>query len=352
MSLNYKTKTLFYPGHTACAGCGQNLAARHVINAFGPNTIVVNATGCLEVTTTKFGESAWGVPYIHSLFENPAAVASGILAALKYRLQITNHKLQTNSKFQIPKNKIENCGIENSLKIENCKLKIENNPKVIVLAGDGSTYDIGFGILAGMFERMDDITYVCFDNEGYQNTGGQYSGSSPLGAETTTTPIGKNSEGADEHKKNMPAFAVSQGLEYVATSSVAYPEDIVNKIKKSFEFKGPKYIQILVTCVPGWGTDSKDTIKIARLAVETGFYPVMEIIKGKITKVIKVPALKPKIEEYLKLQDRFKHLFKDEEGKKIIRKLQKICDQNIEVYGLCPTCEDHKVLTHYRDIGE
>ena len=199
----------------------------------------------------------------------------------------------------------------------------------MVFGGDGSTFDIGFGLLAGMFERGEDITYVCFDNEGYQNTGGQYSGSSPIGAETATTPVGKDSLGVNFGKKDMIGFALSQGLKYVATASAAYPKDLVAKIEKSKTIRGPKYIQVLVPCVPGWGIDTKDTIKVAQLAVQSGFYPLKEYINGKITKTMKVP--KPvKIEEYLKLQGRYKHLFKSTEGKKIIDKMQKICDENLK----------------------
>lgn len=314
----YKKPTLFYPGHTACSGCGQNLTVRHVINTLGSNVIVADATGCLEVTTTKFGESAWGVPYIHSLFENPSAVATGILAALKNQ-------------------------------------KKESGTNIVVLAGDGSTFDIGFGLVAGMFERGDNILYICFDNEGYQNTGAQASGSSTIGADTTTTPVGKNSLGDDKMKKNMIAFAVSQGVPYVATSTAAYPKDIEEKIKKALEFTGPKYIQILVPCIPGWGIEPNKTITVARLAATTGFYPVLEIINGDVTKVLKTTAQKPKIEEYLKLQGRYKHLLKNDPstssgqaGQEVIKKLQKICDANVEVYGLCPTCEEHQILMQYK----
>lgn len=317
----YKKPTLLYPGHTACAGCGQLLVARHVMNALGPNTIVSDATGCLEVTTTKYGESAWGVPYIHSLFENPASVASGILAALKNK----------SSSPKSPKNL-------NSL----------NNPNVVVFAGDGSTFDIGFGLLSGMFERGDNILYVCFDNEGYQNTGAQASGSSPLGTETTTTPHGTKSIGALQTKKNMVAFAVSQGAVYVATSTAAYPKDVESKIAEALKYIGPKYIQILVPCVPGWGIEPNKTIEVARLAATTGFYPVLEIIEGKITKVLKTSAQKPSIDEYLKLQKRYKHLFENADGKKVIGQLQNICNQNIETYGLCPTCEEHEILMQYK----
>jgi len=320
----YLKETLFFPGHSACAGCGQNLTVRHIVNALGKNTIIVGATGCLEVTTTKVGESAWGVPYIHSLFENAAAVASGVCVAIKSRKQENKKTRKQNS--------------------QNLK-----DPTIAVLAGDGATFDIGFGIISGMFERNDNVLYVCLDNEGYQNTGNQASGASPLGSATTTAPAGKYSTGVPQIKKNMIAFAVSQGLPYVASSTAAYPKDIEQKIKTALKYKGPKYIQILVPCVPGWGIESNQTVKVARLAALTGFYPVLEIIHGEITKVLKVPEKRPKIEEYLKLQKRYNHLFKTSEGKEIIDELQSICDQNIETYGLCPTCEEHEILTHYKD---
>jgi len=315
MNKDYKDK-LLNPGHSACAGCGQLLAVRHVMDSFGPNTIVAGATGCLEVTTTKYGESAWGVPYIHSLFENPSAVASGILAGLNYKKSFkagaltgtdpTNPTILTNP----------------------------TDPNVVVLAGDGSTFDIGFGLLAGMFERKENITYVCFDNEGYQNTGAQSSGSSPFGSNTTTTPIGRESFGVDLDKKNMISFALSQNVPYVATASVANIIDLKNKIEESKKYIGPKYIQVLVPCVPGWGIDAKDTIKIAKLAVETGFYPIIEYANGILTKKTKIKNPAPKIEEYLKLQARFKHLFKKENGAELIAKLQSICDENIKKYEL------------------
>lgn len=324
MVVKYKKETLLNPGHTACSGCGQLLATRHVIDALGPNTIISNATGCLEVTTTKYGESAWNVPYIHSLFENPAAVGSGILAALKYKTR--------SAKI----NKINEIG-ETSGKNNLINPATPANPNVVVMAGDGSTFDIGFGLLAGMFERGDDIFYICYDNEGYQNTGGQFSGSTPIGSETTTTPTGKNSLGSELNKKDMISFALSQGVPYVATSSVAYPQDIKTKIENALKIKGPKYLQIFVPCVPGWGTDSKDTITIAKLVVETGFYPILEFINGKPSKQMKIKSPAVKIEEYLKLQARFKHLFKEDGGKDVIKKLQKICDSNIENYGLSST---------------
>ncbi len=310
---SYMKKDLLAPGHRACAGCGQVIAARAVINALGKNTIVVGATGCLEVVTTPYPFSAWKVPYIHSLFENAAAVASGIEAALRAQ-------------------------------------KLDKRINVAVFAGDGGTVDIGFRALSGMFERGDNVLYVCFDNEAYMNTGIQASGSTPWGAWTTTTPVGKFSFGARQAKKNMIAFAVSQGLLYVASTTAGYPLDIKMKVQKALEFYGPKYLHILVPCPVGWGYDSNLTIEVGRLAAQTGHFPVIEVIEGKITKVLKTPAKRPKISSYLKLQKRFAHLFKTKEGKKQIDHLQKMADENIEVIGLCPTCEEHEILTHYESV--
>ena len=309
---DYMKERLFLPGHRGCAGCGQMIAARHVITAAGKDSVIVNSTGCLEVVSSPYPESAWQVPWIHSLFENSSAVASGVAAGLR--------------------------------------AKGDTKTNVLAFGGDGSTIDIGFGLLSGMFERGDNILYVCFDNEGYQNTGAQASGSTLYGADTTTTPVGKLAFGAVQPKKNMPAFAVSQGLHYVATASIGYPDDVEAKVKKALEFSGPKYIQILVPCPVGWNHDSDLTIEIARQAVLTGIYPVIEVVQGKITTVLKVPEPRPKVEEFLKTQGRFRHLFRDERGKEVIDHLQKMADENISTFGLCQTCKVHSVLTHYESI--
>ena len=293
MSFNY----LINPGHSACAGCGELLAMRHVLGAAGPNTIVANATGCSEVTTSKFPTSSFNVPWIHANFENPMAVASGILASLK----------------------------------KNGKDKATN---VIAWGGDGAFFDIGIGIISGSWERREDILAVCFDNEAYMNTGVQASGSTPHDSNTTTTPPGSSSAGNKLYKKDMLAIALAHGCVYVASATVGNVLDIENKVKKSLAYPGPKYIQILVTCVPGWYTDSKDTIKVARLAQQTGVYPVVEYINGKLTNVVKCPTPRPKVEEYLKLQGRYKHLFKDDSGQSEIAALQSMADENILKFGL------------------
>jgi pyruvate ferredoxin oxidoreductase beta subunit len=286
-------KSLFNFGHTACAGCGQAIAAKLVIDASGSNTIVANNTGCLEVFSTKYPESSWKVPWIHSLFENSAAVASGIEAALKYldRKDVIN---------------------------------------VIAQAGDGGTADIGLQALSGMFERGHDILYVCYDNEAYMNTGIQRSGLTPFEANTTTSPVGENSMGNIHPKKPMPEIANAHGIPYVATASVGFPQDLQRKVKKAVSIKGSKYIQIHVPCPLGWHHKTELTYQIARLAVETGLYPLIEYENGKLISVRKF--MQPKsVEEYLKLQGRFKHILGNPEA---INKIKDIAQSNIIKYNL------------------
>jgi pyruvate ferredoxin oxidoreductase beta subunit len=307
MNQKYKNpfNHLLAPGHRGCAGCGELLAARHVVDALGPNTIVVSATGCLEVTTTPYPESSWKIPWIHSLFENAPSVASGILATLKTKY----HKN--------PKN-----------------LNNHNNlPTVAVFAGDGSTFDIGFGALSGLWTRRENIIYVCFDNEAYMNTGNQYSAATPFGAATTTTP-NTIALGNEFIKKDLPAIAAAHGVPYIATSTIGFPEDITAKIKKAITFSGPKYIQILVGCVPGWGYESELTVSLGKLAQKSGHYPVFEMVNGKIKNVMKIPQKPAMVEEYLKPQKRFTHLFKTDNGKKRIATLQKMAEENIIKYQL------------------
>lgn len=294
---NYKAPLshLLNPGHSACAGCGMIIAYRLVLDAAGKNTIVANATGCSEVTTTQYPMTSFKVPWIHSLFENSASVASGISAALKFQ----------------KKEKIN----------------------VLAVGGDGATFDIGLGLVSGMWKRQDNILYVCFDNEAYQNTGYQFSGATPLGANTTTTPPGKKSLGSRLMKKDMIAVALAHNLPYVATTATGYPLDIIAKVEKALTVKGPKYLQICTPCVPGWGIEPKDTVKVSQLAVQSGFYPVFSYENGKLASRMKIKKKVP-VEEFLKNQKRFKHLFKDESGKREIARIQALADQNIEKYQL------------------
>lgn len=286
---------LFASGHTACPGCGQSLAARLVLRASGRNVMVVNSTGCLEVFSSKYPESAWEVPWIHSLFENTSAVAAGIEAALKITGQL-------------------------------------DRVRVIAQGGDGSTADIGLGAISGMLERGHDVLYICYDNEAYMNTGIQRSGSTPYYARTTTSPPGKVSLGNWRPKKDVPQIALAHGIPYVAVASVGYPMDLDRKVRKALSIRGPKYVQIHVPCPLGWGTAPERTIDFARLAVLTGLYPLYEVENGEL-RALKIPKKVP-VEEYLKEQVRFRHLFGKEDRKKEIAEIQEIADQNIEKFGL------------------
>jgi pyruvate ferredoxin oxidoreductase beta subunit len=283
---------LFVSGHTACAGCGQALAARLVIEAAGANTMVVNNTGCLEVFSAKYPESAWNVPWLHSLFENAAAVASGVEQALIY-------------------------------------LGKQDAIKVIAQGGDGGTADIGLQALSGMLERNHDILYVCYDNEAYENTGIQRSGLTPYGANTTTSPPGEVSIGNIRFKKPMPEICLAHGIPYVATASAGYAQDLQKKVKKALSLKGAKYIQVHAPCPLGWRCEVTQSMAVARLAVETGLYPLVEFEAGRIASVRQIQP-RP-VEEYLKAQGRFRHLLTNPEA---IKAIQAIADNNIERYGL------------------
>lgn len=290
----YEKENLLASGHRACPGCGAAIGVRQILKATGKNVIVVTATGCVETFTSPYGQSAWEVPWVHSLFENSAPVASGVSTALKV---------------------------------------LAKDTKVVVISGDGATFDIGFGGLSGMFERNDDVTYICYDNEAYMNTGVQRSGATPYCASTTTTPVSQTSVGKLENKKDMPALAINHGIEYVATSSIAYPNDIIKKVTKAINIKGSKYIQIHTPCCIGWGFEPAKTIKMAKLAVETGLVPIFEKEKGKALVSKKITKKVP-VQEYLMGQGRFSHLFKGEERESMIKEIQSLCDKNIELFNL------------------
>jgi pyruvate ferredoxin oxidoreductase beta subunit len=291
----YELTRGFLPGHRACGGCGQAAAVRIIMEVVGPNCIATNATGCLEVFSTPHPESAWGVPWIHSLFENQAAVASGIEAALKKQGKL-------------------------------------DRVRVLAFGGDGATLDIGFGALSGVFERGHDVLYVCMDNEAYMNTGVQRSSSTPFAASTTTSPAGRRSFGEDRPKKDLPAISAAHGIPYVATASMSYFADLRRKTKKALEVRGPKYLQVHVPCPPGWGYDEKLSVDVGKLAVECGLYPLVEWENGEVARVRKIK--KVPVGDYLKTQRRFRHLFRSEEGKRQLQKIQEIADRNIEKYGL------------------
>ncbi len=281
---------LLAPGHRACPGCGEALAIRIALKALGRNVIVVQATGCGEVVSTPYPQTAWRVPYIHVAFENAAAVASGIECALK-------------------------------------KLG-KKDVKVVAFAGDGGTADIGLQALSGAVERGHDFIYICTDNEAYMNTGIQRSGTTPFLAWTTTTPAGKVGRGKRQWKKDVPAIIAAHRAPYVATASVGYPLDLYQKIKKAKYIKGPCYIHIQCPCPPGWRFDSSKTIQVARKAVESGCWVLYEIEHGQMRVTFK-PSKRIPVSEYLKLQGRFRHLTQEE-----IQKFQELVDQEWKRLGL------------------
>jgi pyruvate ferredoxin oxidoreductase beta subunit len=287
-------------GHRACQGCGEALGARYAIDAAmaesGGQLIAANATGCLEVFSTPYPESSWQVPWIHSLFGNAAAVASGIAAAMK--------------------------------------VKGRTEVRVVAQGGDGGTTDIGFGCLSGMFERNDDVLYICYDNEGYMNTGVQRSSATPPAARTATTmPVGPEPGNTFGQGKNVPEIAMAHGIPYVATATVADLRDLEYKVRKAMSMHGARYIQIFVPCPLGWGTASNDTIRMARMARESGMFPVFEAEHGEVTGVLKIRR-KITVDEYMKPQKRFAHLFGKNANPATVARIQAIADRNIRKYGL------------------
>lgn len=290
------TKHLLASGHTACSGCGQSIAARLVVDAAGPDVVIANNTGCLEVFTNMYPRTAWEVPWIHSLFENSAAVASGVEAGLRHLGKL-------------------------------------DNVRVIAQGGDGSSADIGFQAISGMLERGHDILYVCYDNGAYMNTGVQRSSQTPFDASTTTTPPGKKSFGKKMLKKDLARIFAAHGIPYSATASVAFPTDVQRKVKRALDIRGPKFLQIFVPCPLGWRHDPGLTYDIARLAVDTGLFPVIEYRDGELASVRNITDPKP-VEEYLKTQGRFRHLFSAPGGEEEIAKVQAIADSNIARLGL------------------
>jgi pyruvate ferredoxin oxidoreductase beta subunit len=275
-------KERFAPGHRACIGCAEALAVRMVGKVLGDNVIIANATGCMEIVSSQMPYSTWQVPWIHTLFENTAAVASGIEAATK----VMTRK-----------------GIRDL-----------SGVKVVAIAGDGATSDIGLQALSGALERGHNFMYICFDNEAYMNTGIQRSSATPYGATTTTSPAGKNSIGQSSWKKNVAAIAVAHGIPYVATASPSHYKDLMTKIKKAMDVKGPSYIQVLSACPTGWRCATDNAIEVSRQAIQCGMFPLYEVENGNYKMNYSPETLKP-VADYLKGQGRFRHLTENEIAK-------------------------------------
>lgn len=279
-----------------CSGCGLAIATRIICRNLKKPSILVLSTGCLEVTTTLYPYSYFNCPVIHVAFENAAAVASGIFRALKMQGK-------------------------------------EKEADVLVLAGDGATFDIGFQALSGMVERGEEVCYICLDNEAYMNTGIQRSGATPLFASTTTTPTGRVSVGKLERKKKISLIMGMHPIAYLATASIAYHRDLVKKLEKAL-VKKPSFLHILTPCPTGWRFDPQHTVTLSKLAVETNYFPLFEIEDGKLKLNYKFEKRNP-ISEFLRLQGRFSHL-KEEE----VQRLQEMVD------------EDYMQLVQLEEAGE
>lgn len=289
-------------GHRACQGCGEALGARYVLDAAmraaGGQLVTVNATGCLEVFSTPFPESSWRVPWLHSLFGNAAAVASGVAAALAAQGR--------------------------------------SDIRVLAQGGDGGTVDIGLACLSGMFERNDDVLYVCYDNQAYMNTGVQRSGATPPAARTATTAaVGPEPGNPFGQGKDLPRIAMAHEIPYVATATIADLHDLERKVEVAIGMRGARYLHVLVPCPLGWGMVTRDTVRVARLATESGLFPVFEAARGDLTGVSPIRRRVP-VEDYLAGQGRYRHLFEPVRRDDIIDRLQAMADRNIERYGLLP----------------
>jgi pyruvate ferredoxin oxidoreductase beta subunit len=263
-------------GHRACSGCGEVLGLRLIMKALGEDVVVSNATGCMEIISTAYPTTAWQTPYIHVAFENAAAVGSGVEAGLK--------ALRRKGKIA------------------------DRDVKSVAIAGDGGTADIGMQALSGAMERGHDMVFFCLDNEAYMNTGIQRSSSTPFMAATTTSPAGKVVKGQRTGKKNVAEIMVAHNVPYVATACPSYPLDLMEKVKKAKETKGPAYVHVYTTCPTGWRAASEQAVKLGRLVVETGMFPLYEVENGKYRMTLEPPEPRRPVKDYLKLQGRFRHL--------------------------------------------
>jgi pyruvate ferredoxin oxidoreductase beta subunit len=284
-------------GHALCQGCGIPLVVRTVLSTIKGPTVVVNATGCLEVATTRYPTTAWNVPWLHVAFENAAAVASGVDAA------------------------------QRALRRRNA-LPSDQEVAVVVFAGDGGTYDIGLQALSGALERGHRFLFVCYDNEAYMNTGIQRSGATPFGASTTTSPSGLESFGKAQRRKDMTAIAVAHHVPYVAQAASTYWDDLSRKVERAVAAEGPAFINVLTDCPLGWGHEPRQSPHVIASAVETCFWPLYEVVDDRYRLTYR-PTTIPPIEEWLSGQARFAHLLRPENAE-LVAEIQAGVDRDWE----------------------
>jgi pyruvate ferredoxin oxidoreductase beta subunit len=270
-----KKEDLLSYGHRMCAGCGAPIVVKMVLMASEYPLVAANATGCLEVSTCISEYTAWKIPWIHTAFENAAATLSGVEAMYKAWKK---------------------------------KGKIDKKVKFIAFGGDGGTYDIGLQSLSGAMERGHDMVYVCYDNGAYMNTGIQRSSATPRGANTTTSPVGSVIPGKQQPRKDLTRIMAAHNIQFAAQASPSHWRDLMKKARKAIELDGPAFLNIIAPCNRGWRTKTDDAIAMSKLAVETGYWPLYEIENGKLNLTVKPKEKKP-LEEFLKPQGRFKHMF-------------------------------------------
>lgn len=276
--MNKKLTEKLAPGHSTCAGCGIPAIVRTVLDEVKDPVVVINGTGCLEVTTTLYPYSAWKVPYIHTLFENTGATAAGVETA--YRALKKKGKLKEEMKF-------------------------------VAFAGDGGTYDIGLQSLSGAMERGHKFLYVCYDNQGYMNTGGQRSSATPFAAATNTTQASTVDVGNDLARKDMMQIVAAHGVKYLAQANVFYQDDLRRKVQKALAVDGPSFLLVLQPCTNEWKYPTSQYAHYGQMATETNFWPLYEIENGEYLLNYAPQDPRP-VEDFLKGQGRFKHLFRKE----------------------------------------
>ena len=291
-------------GHRLCPGCGAGIVVNMVLSSIDKSVVIVNATGCLEVSTTVYPYTAWKTPFIHSAFENAGATISGVEAAYK------------------------------ALKRRG---KITEEIYFVAFGGDGGTYDIGLQSLSGALERGHDFVYICYDNGAYMNTGVQRSSATPIGAATTTSPAGKEIAGKPHYKKDLTKIVVAHDIPYVAQASISHWKDLIEKSKKAFETKGPAFINVIAPCPTGWVYDPADTVKLAREAVYSCIWPLYEVENGKYKLNFNPKKKKIDISGWLKQQKRFRHLF-EPENEYLLDEIQSDIDKRWNI--LLEECDD------------
>ena len=294
----------FHGGHSLCRGCGIPIVVRTVLNTISTPVVVVNATGCLEIATTRFPATAWSVPWLHVAFENAAAAASGVEAA--YRSLQRRHALPVDVPITF-----------------------------VVFAGDGGTYDIGLQSLSGALERGHRFLYVCYDNEAYMNTGNQRSSATPRGAATTTSPPGTTSAGKLERRKDITAIAVAHHIPYVAQAATSHWQDLSEKVERATKCGGPAFLNVLSTCQLGWGHAPRLAVRVAQLAVETRVWPLFEVIRGRYRLTEQCDEPRP-VEDWLSAQSRFRHLLSPQH-RGLVADIQRQIDRDWE--QLVARCE-------------